>query len=61
MRVRLLAGRSQIVRASLSLRDAHRLRKALKGLHGLVAKVQLTASTSDGPPVVVSKRLLVSG
>ena len=61
VRLRLSAGRSQIVRPALSLRDAHRLRKALKGLRGMVAKVQLTAATPDGPPVVVSKQLLVSG
>jgi tripartite motif-containing protein 71 len=55
------AGESAIVRLGLSNRDAARLRRALRGRHGLVARVQLTATAAAGPPTVVDRRLTVSG
>src|SRR4051794_21021016 len=55
------AGESAIVRLALSDRDASRLRRALRGRRGLVARVQLTATAAAGPPTVVDRRLTVSG
>jgi DNA-binding beta-propeller fold protein YncE len=55
------AGESAVVRLALSNRDAARLRRALRGRHGLVASVKLTATAAAGPPTVVDRRLSVSG
>jgi DNA-binding beta-propeller fold protein YncE len=55
------AGESAIVRLTLSDAGARRLRRALRGRRGLVARVQLTATAAAGPPTVVDRRLTVSG
>ncbi len=55
------AGESAIVRLKLSDARAGRLRKALRGRRGLVARVALTATAAAGPPTVVDQRLTVSG
>jgi len=55
------AGESAIVRLKLSDARARRLRKALRGRRGLVARVALTATAAAGPPTVVDQRLTVSG
>jgi DNA-binding beta-propeller fold protein YncE len=55
------AGESAIVRLRLSSAGARRLRRALRGRRGLVARVQLTATAAAGPPTVVDRRLTVSG
>jgi tripartite motif-containing protein 71 len=55
------AGESGIVRLALSEANARRLRRALRGRRGLVARVQLTATAAAGPPTVVDRRLSVSG
>ncbi len=55
------AGESAIVRLTLSDARARRLRKALRGRRGLVARVALTATAAAGPPTVVDQRLTVSG
>jgi tripartite motif-containing protein 71 len=55
------AGESAIVRLRLSAADERRLRRALRGRRGLVARVQLTATAAAGPPTVVDRRLAVSG
>jgi hypothetical protein len=55
------AGESAIVRLKLSDARAARLRKALRGRRGLVARVALTATAAAGPPTVVDQRLTVSG
>jgi len=55
------AGESAVVRLALSDRDAARLRRALRGRHGLVARVQLTAAAAAGPPTAVDQRLAVTG
>jgi hypothetical protein len=57
----LPAGDSAIVRLTLSDAGARRLRRALRGRHGLVARVQLTATAAAGAPTVVDQRLKVSG
>ena len=53
----LPAGESAIVRLGLSNADARRLRRALRGRRGLVARIQLTATADAGPPTVVGQRL----
>jgi hypothetical protein len=55
------AGESAIVRLRLSAANERRLRRALRRRHGLVARVQLTATAAAGPPTVVDRRLAVSG
>jgi tripartite motif-containing protein 71 len=55
------AGESAIVRLALSDAGARRLRRALRGRRGLVARVQLTATAAAGSPTVVDRRLAVSG
>jgi len=55
------AGESAIVRLALSDRDAGRLRRALRGRHGLVASLAITATADAGPPTAVDRRLTVSG
>ena len=55
------AGESAIVRLKLSDARARRLRKALRGRQGLVARVALSATAAAGPPTVVDQRLTVSG
>ena len=55
------AGESAIVRLALSERDARRLRRALRGRHGLVASLAITATADAGPPTAVDRRLPVSG
>ncbi len=55
------AGESAIVRLALSERDAGRLRRALRGRHGLVASLAITATADAGPPTAVDRRLPVSG
>jgi DNA-binding beta-propeller fold protein YncE len=55
------AGESAIVRLKLSEGGARRLRKALGGRRGLVARVALTATPAAGPPTVVQRRLSLSG
>jgi tripartite motif-containing protein 71 len=55
------AGESAIVRLRLPDAGARRLRRALRGRRGLVARVQLTATAAAGPPTVVDQRLTVSG
>jgi tripartite motif-containing protein 71 len=55
------AGESAIVRLTLSEAGARRLRRALRGRHGLAARVQLTATAAAGPPTVVDQQLNVSG
>jgi hypothetical protein len=54
------AGESAIVRLALSDRKAKRLRRALRGRRGLVARVQLTATAAAGAPTVVDQRLTVT-
>jgi DNA-binding beta-propeller fold protein YncE len=54
------AGESAVVRLTLSDANARRLRRALRGRRGLVARVQLTATPAAGPPTVVDRRLTVS-
>jgi DNA-binding beta-propeller fold protein YncE len=53
------AGESAIVRLTLSNSGAKRLRRALRGRRGLLARVQLTATAAAGPPTVVDQRLNV--
>jgi DNA-binding beta-propeller fold protein YncE len=57
----IAAGESGIVRLALSDRDARRLRRALRGRRGLLARVQLTASATAGEPTVVDRALNVTG
>ena len=54
------AGESGIVRLALSNADARRLRRALRGRRGLLARVQLTATADAGPPTVIDQRLTVT-
>jgi tripartite motif-containing protein 71 len=55
------AGESAIVRLKLTDAQAKRLRKALRGRRGLVARVALTATAAAGPPTVFDQRLAVTG
>jgi tripartite motif-containing protein 71 len=55
------AGESAIVRLKLTDAQARRLRKALRGRRGLVARVALTATAAAGPPTVFDQRLAVTG
>jgi DNA-binding beta-propeller fold protein YncE len=57
----LPAGESGIVRLALSDAGARRLRRALRGRHGLVANVELTATADVGAPTVIRQRLNVTG
>src|SRR3954471_22097346 len=55
------AGESAIVRLTLTDSGAKRLRRALRGRHGLVASLAITATADAGPPTAVDRRLTVSG
>jgi tripartite motif-containing protein 71 len=55
------AGESGVVRLALSDRDAARLRRALRGRRGLVARLQLTATAAAGEPTTVERTLSVTG
>ncbi|HEX2105575.1 MAG TPA: NHL repeat-containing protein [Solirubrobacteraceae bacterium] len=55
------AGESGVVRLVLSDRNAARLRRALRGRRGLVARVQLTATAAAGDPTAVERTLTVTG
>ena len=57
----LPAGESAVVRLALSDADARRLRRTLRGGHGLLARLQLVARAAAGEPTVVDQRLAVSG
>jgi hypothetical protein len=55
------AGESVIVRLKLTDARAGRLRKALRGRRGLIARVALTATAAAGPPTKLDQKLTVSG
>jgi hypothetical protein len=51
----LPAGRTAIVRPALSKAQVKRLRKALGKRRGLIASIQVTATSFDGEPTTVSR------
>jgi hypothetical protein len=57
----LPAGNTVTVRPRLSVAGVRSLARALKGKRALTANVQLTATTTDTPPAVVTRKLDVTG
>jgi hypothetical protein len=57
----IAAGESGVVRLALSDARAKRLRRALGGRRGLVARVQLTATAAAGEPTTIDRTLSVTG
>ncbi len=53
----LAAGQTKVLRPTLTLTEARRLTKALRGRHGLDVNVQVSAAASTGEPTAVTKRL----
>jgi tripartite motif-containing protein 71 len=60
-KLKLPAGETRLVRLAVSQTSVRRLRKALRGRHGLVATIQVTATASAGEPSEIAKRLQASG
>jgi hypothetical protein len=52
----LAAGRTTVLRPTLTARDARRLRRALHGRRGLLATVRVTAKASASAATVVTRR-----
>jgi tripartite motif-containing protein 71 len=59
--VSIPAASARTLSPKLAAADVRRLRKALHGRRGLVADVQVTASTSHSAPTLVTKRYDVTG
>ena len=57
----LPAGKTVTVRPRLSSAGVSTLRRALRGRSGLVAEVRVTATTTDSPRTVVTRRVNVTG
>lgn len=57
----LPAGSTATVRPRLSVAQVRTLARALKGKRALTANVQVTATTTDTPPRVVTRRVNVTG
>lgn len=57
----LPAGNTVTVRPRLSVAGVRTLARALKGKRALTANVQVTATTTDTPPAVVTKKISVTG
>lgn len=60
-RAKLTPGKVRVIRATLSRGDVRRLRKALKGAHGLTVDLQVTARASDSAPSTYTKHGRASG
>jgi hypothetical protein len=57
----LPAGNTVTVRPRLSVAGVRSLARALKGKRALTARIQVTATTTDTPPTVVTRTVNVTG